>query len=178
MTVICAARHAGKAAIAWDSRITGGGKGTYARKVFRCGFGWAGLAGGLREIQLLERAWESLNHADSRLELMHLADVAHKAFSVLPRDQPREGVADSSLDIEILIVTHNGRIWTLDTALAYMAHSQVAAIGVGAQAALGSLYAQRALGVSSPKALCLNAARAATRLVEGCGPPIRVREVG
>lgn len=108
---------------------------------------------------------------DIRLELASMLRALRTAFqNAGAPGHDREGAAPE-YEFDAIIVARS-QIWVISPDLSIMPGGQFAAIGTGAQVAMGAFHALKhvnAVSVMRPNAVVQACIRAAMRLSEGCG---------
>ena len=79
-------------------------------------------------------------------------------------------------DLCLLIVTWNGRLFTVQSDLAILESRGFAAIGSGYQVALGAMHAAKAMGANAEKGV-KEGVRAACKIISSCAGPVSPVEV-
>jgi len=177
MTVIAAASWNGESFIGCDSAATGDDLQIhYGIKLADFPFGWLGFCGSIRQIQVLRPALHNVPAITNEdQEDLFVRSVEEKLINAGWAAKGNEVIGlPRCEDLELLILTHEGRIYCMQSDLSLIRCKGYGAIGSGELVALGSLHAHKANG-SSPKTAVSSAILASCDHIASCARPYHVR---
>lgn len=177
MTIIAAASWGGEASITCDSFGTDGWgtQSDHGTKLRHYEWGSLGFAGSYRLVQAVGDCLEGVTNIETAKGLRVVVDILDAALVEFGWNRSSEEGMPWNKHVCLLLVSNRGRIWTIESNLAFLRHKHYAAIGSGYVDARGAMYAHKATGGSAVEAARLGT-KCASFHNSGCGGRMHKKE--
>ncbi len=174
MTIIAATSFGKQTFICGDQAGTDGWgtQAAHGTKLYETPFGWLGYTASYRTIQVIHRQLrtvERLRNAEDECRLIEAIEIAMVGAGWSKTNADK---LPKCADLNLLIATWEGRLYTVQSDLALLRSRHFAAIGSGYQVALGAMHAAKVCG-SNPEIAVRLGVRAACDIISTCAKPVQ-----